>query len=233
MCGRLAHPDDWSELRLALRVDRYEIDEDEESELCSENVAPTEKSPVVFEQGEHRVARASVFGFASPHLGKHVINAKSETVTEKSMFSKALRERRCLVIADAFYEWTGAAKTRQPHYIVVPTQEPFTFAGLYRFEPRPDGTKTLSHVIVTAEAGPVMAELHDREPVIVAPEARDAWLHDPDAGAALERTLATRMRDLVHWEVSRDVNRAGTRGAYLREPLARTPPTPPAQGSLF
>lgn len=218
MCGRLTTPEDWSDVRITLRIDSLQIPLD----FGAADVKPTDDAPIVFERDDgSRIAVLASFGFDAPKLGKLVINAKTETVHEKPMWSRALRERRCLVMASGFHEWTGPKKARVPHLVTLRGREPFTLAGLYRAEPRPNGATSYAFVILTAPAGPVIAPMHDREPVIVPPDARDAWLGGADAVAVLKRVVAERISStdaLVH-EVLTD--------AKLKTE------TPPRQGSLF
>lgn len=115
--------------------------------------------------------------------GPPMINARSETLAEKPTFRSAFRNRRCLIPADGFYEWqqstTGSKSKKQPYYIRRPDHGPFAFAGLW--ETWHDPTSQLaveSCTIVTTAANRSLCELHDRMPVILAPNDYASWL-DP------------------------------------------------------
>jgi putative SOS response-associated peptidase YedK len=112
-------------------------------------------------------------------IGNRMINARSETLAEKPAFRAAYRSRRCLILADGFYEWRkepgSTAKT--PMYIQLASKQPFTFAGLWEIW-RPDDTPVLSCTIITAAPNELIAPIHNRMPVILPSGAYDRWL-DP------------------------------------------------------
>jgi len=111
--------------------------------------------------------------------GQPLINARSETVSEKPSFRDSYRERRCLVVADGFYEWQSAGRRKQPYWIGFADRRPFAFAGLWDRWNAPEGDSVDSCVILTTEANEALQPLHDRMPVIVKPEDFDLWM-DPD-----------------------------------------------------
>jgi putative SOS response-associated peptidase YedK len=113
-----------------------------------------------------------------------MINARSETVGEKPAFRDALAKRRCLVLADGFYEWRkNADGAKTPMWIHLPGKEPFAFAGLYAFWKQPDGEWQHSCTILTTVPNELMAPIHDRMPVILPREAEELWLGGEDIGA--------------------------------------------------
>ncbi len=144
-----------------------------------------------------------------PSIGARMINARAETLAEKPAFRTAFRARRCLVLADGFYEWEKAADgTRQPWFIHRADDAPFAFAGLWERWRGADGAAVESCVIVTTAANARLAPIHERMPVIVPPEAYDSWLDcrrwPPERVAALLRPAPDEA--LVAHRVSRRVN---------------------------
>lgn len=111
-------------------------------------------------------------------IGNQCINAKSETVAEKPAFRPSFVKRRCLVIADGFYEWQQLATHKQPMWIGLRDRQPFAFAGLWaRWEP-PEATSVESCTIITTEPNDLLAPIHNRMPVILDPTTYEQWL-DP------------------------------------------------------
>jgi putative SOS response-associated peptidase YedK len=111
-------------------------------------------------------------------IGNRLINARAETAAEKPAFRRAFRERRCLIPADGFYEWKPEAKGKRPFYVRMRNGAPFAFAGIWeRWEGISAGALETC-AILTTEPNELLAPLHDRMPVILAPEFHDAWL-DP------------------------------------------------------
>jgi putative SOS response-associated peptidase YedK len=155
-------------------------------------------------------------------MANRMINARAETVAEKPAYRAAFRQRRCLVLADGWYEWQAAAGGKQPWFIRRPDGEPFGMAGLWEHWQPPDGGESVETcTIVTAAATPGLAAIHERMPVVIAPAAHAAWL-DP-------RTAARDLSPLLHadvdarWEaraVSLRVNNARSDGPDLLEPGA-------------
>ena len=111
-------------------------------------------------------------------MGSRLINARAETVAEKPSFRSAFRHRRCLVIADGFYEWRRQEGKKQPFYFRMQNQQPFAFAGLWEHWQDPKGEAINSCTILTTEANELLQQIHERMPVILNPKDYDMWL-DP------------------------------------------------------
>ena len=108
-------------------------------------------------------------------IGNRMINARAESVAEKPAFRTAFKKRRCLVLADGFYEWQKTGKAKQPYFIHLKGRKPFCFAGLW--ERWSKGEKPVETcTILTTDANKLMAPLHDRMPVIIAPKDYGLWL---------------------------------------------------------
>lgn len=112
-----------------------------------------------------------------PKIGNRMINARGETVAEKPSFRAALKRRRCLVIADGFYEWRKEGKAKQPYFIRMKDEGPIAFAGLWEHW-QGNGLTIESCTIITTSANQLMSNLHDRMPVILSGKDIDTWL-DP------------------------------------------------------
>ena len=149
------------------------------------NVATTQPVPVIVAAhgGWGRTMKEFRWGLVpswadDPSFGAKTINARSETAAEKPAFRSAIRDRRCLIVADGFYEWRQHGSARQPYYVTMQDDQPFAFAGLW--EHWGTGEAAIdSCAILTTSANDLMKQLHDRMPVILAPEDSDAWL-DPN-----------------------------------------------------
>lgn len=160
-----------------------------------------------------------------PSIGARMINARSETVTEKPSFRAAFKRRRCLVPASGFYEWQKQAKGKQPHYITTPDGAPFAIAGLWEYWEGADGSALESCTLLTTSANALMQPLHDRMPVIVAPEDYAQWLgsgrdETPQYLDQLQHLFRPYADDgLVAYPVSTYVNNARNEGADCVEAL--------------
>jgi putative SOS response-associated peptidase YedK len=148
------------------------------------NVAPSQHVAVVPNNGENRIEFfrwGLIPSWAKdPKIGNRMINARSETLAEKPSFRVAYRRRRCLVLADGFYEWRKEAgrKTKTPMYIRLESGQPFAFAGLWEAWCSPEDQTVLSCTIITTTPNTLVEKIHNRMPVVLAPEAYDLWL-DP------------------------------------------------------
>ncbi len=111
-----------------------------------------------------------------PSIGDRMINARAETAAEKPSFRRALQKRRCLVLADGFYEWKKEGKSKTPMYIRLQSHQPFGFAGLWETWQSPDGAKIHSCTILTTEPNALMAPIHNRMPVILSRAGEAVWL---------------------------------------------------------
>jgi putative SOS response-associated peptidase YedK len=112
-----------------------------------------------------------------PGIGNKLNNARGESVMDKPSFREAFKRRRCLIPADGFYEWKAEGKLKQPYYISLP--EPFAMAGLWESWKSPDGSILRTCCVITTGPNAVMEPIHDRMPVIIAPENWGRWLSAP------------------------------------------------------
>lgn len=145
------------------------------------NIAPGQTIPAVRETGQGRELALLKWGLIpswakEAGIGMKLINARGETLADKPAFRSAYRQRRCLIPADAFYEWKAVAGRKQPYCIRLADEGPFGMAGLWERWKDPSGQIVESCTIVTVEANALVARLHDRMPLIMAPEDYDAWL---------------------------------------------------------
>jgi putative SOS response-associated peptidase YedK len=190
------------------------------------NVAPTQPvAVVVVTHEERRSLRTMRWGLVpswakDPSVGNRMINARAETLAEKPSFRAALRSRRCLVLADGFYEWTKRGDRKQPLWIHPRGGGVLAFAGLWERWTSPDGEVIESCTIVTTEANGTMRPFHHRMPVILDGEARERWLAPgPVEPAALAGLLVPAPDDLLEVrEVSTRVNNPAREGPDLLDP---------------
>jgi putative SOS response-associated peptidase YedK len=153
-----------------------------------------------------------------------MINARAETVSLKDSFRDAFRRRRCLVIADGFYEWQKAGGTKQPIFIRLRDGRAFGFAGLYESWTSPEGQVVRTCTIITTEANEVMRPIHDRMPVILPRQDEDAWL-DPnlaDPNVLLDLLKPYPSEDMVAYPVSRMVNSSSNDSIDCVKPIDDT-----------
>lgn len=147
------------------------------------NVAPTQTLPVITRNSPNRVAMMRwglIPSWAKDaSISSRMINARAETVAEKPAFRTALRSRRCLVPASGFFEWKREGSGKTPHFVHLPNEPLFAFAGLYDLWRDPDGQTVQSYTIITTEPNDLMSTIHNRMPVILRREDEDEWL-DPE-----------------------------------------------------
>lgn len=183
MCGRYTHLITWAALREIMDLLRADAPEGY-FPGPRYNIAPTQLAPVIRanEKGE-RTASMLRWGFA-PHWSKTPdrgpINARVEGIADKPMFRSAMKTRRCIVPASGFYEWQPIAgsKTKQPWYMTPEGSPLFAFAGLW--ESHPDVGE--NYCILTTEPNSLMRPIHNRMPVILAPEQYESWLSSEAIG---------------------------------------------------
>ena len=178
MCGRYTLIADLGDL-----AQRFEFDGSDFSYDPGYNIAPTE-SVVTVRNVESREAALMRWGLIpfwakDPKIGARMINARAETVAEKPAFRSALRRRRCLVLADGYYEWQKTPVGKRPFRIVMQSGEPFAMAGLWETWKDPQGNVVPSCTIITTSANDFLSPIHDRMPVILPRESEELWL-DPD-----------------------------------------------------
>jgi putative SOS response-associated peptidase YedK len=162
-----------------------------------------------------------------------LVNARAETLAQKPSFRESFRSRRCLVLADGFYEWRHEGRPKQPFFIHKPEREPFAFAGLWDQWIGPDGEAIESCAIVTTTANNLMRPLHDRMPVIFGRDSFGRWL-DPRLTQLDElRDLLSPLPDdaLTMYPVNPLVNSSKVDRPECIEPFESKPDT--AQPSLW
>lgn len=189
------------------------------------NVAPTQDAAVVrrHPQTGHRHLDLLKWGLLpywtkEPTRAQRPINARSETAPTSGMFRRALAQRRCLVPADAFYEWKAVEGGKQPYAVARQDGQPMALAGLWESFRWPDETVTRSFVIMTTMPNAEMAELHDRMPVILEEQDWSTWLGEAEGdNVALLRPAPDGL--LRTWPVDRRVGSPRNNGPELLDPI--------------
>jgi putative SOS response-associated peptidase YedK len=191
------------------------------------NIAPTQPVAAVRLSPESRVREMVLlhwglipFWAKDPKIGNRMINARSETVADKPAFRAAFKRRRCLVVADGFYEWQKQDGGKQPFYIRRQDGQPFAFAGLWEFWKGEDERVIESCTLLTTTPNELIRPLHNRMPVILHSKDYGLWL-DPEAEApALQQLLIAHPTDQMDaYPVSRYVNSPENDDPRCIEPL--------------
>lgn len=193
------------------------------------NVAPTQEVAAVRvdEPGGERRLVILRWGLVphwadDPAIGNRMINARAETAAEKPAFRSSFKAKRCLVVADGFYEWQKVSGgTKQPWYFRLASGEPFAFAGLWAVWGKGEGDPIETCTVLTTDANELVRKVHPRMPVILAPEHWDLWL-DPSVGdrERLEAVLGPYdPARMIAFPVSTRVNSPANDDPSVIEPL--------------
>jgi putative SOS response-associated peptidase YedK len=208
MCGRFSL---WLELTdLVKAFPDFTFPEEMQSRY---NIAPTQPVAVVT---DNKTKNVEFFRWGlipswakDPSIGSRMINARSETITEKPSFRAAFRRRRCLILADGFYEWKKipGQPRKVPMYLKMADDQPFAFAGLWEFW-QPDSTPVLSCTILTTKPNTLVAPIHNRMPVILPRESYDFWLSadETEKRALLACLIPYPAEEMLAYPVSPFVN---------------------------
>ncbi len=193
------------------------------------NVAPTQQVPIVRwvrANGARDLAQVHwgliPFWAKDEKIGYKLINARAEGIDAKPSFREAFKHgRRCLIPADGFYEWAKDTKPKQPWRITLEDGGPFAFAGLWeRWDKGPDGVPVESCTIITTSANHLVCPLHDRMPVILAPDDYPAWLGEDAVRDVLELLRPYPSEAMRAYPVSTVVNSPKNDGPECVEPAA-------------
>jgi putative SOS response-associated peptidase YedK len=224
MCGRFVIT-----LPKAAMADLFDLDANgiEAAMLAPRyNVAPAQAIPVIAigQDGARKLVMMR-WGLhpawmKEPPGAKSMINARAETAAEKPFFRESMKKRRCLIAADGFYEWKRDGETKQPFFIRRADGRPMVIAALWERWRGPDGADMLTAAMLTIGPNAVMRPIHDRMPVILAPDAFAVWL-DPKAPMEAVLWLLQPAPDtaLEAFAVSRRVNRPQEDGPDLIAPV--------------
>ncbi|MBK5274197.1 MAG: SOS response-associated peptidase [Desulfuromonadales bacterium] len=153
------------------------------------NIAPMQQVAVIRNQGDHNRFDLLKWGFVPSwskdlSFGSHLINARSETMSEKPTFRHAIKFRRCIIPTSGFYEWDHSGGKKQPYYIQLADHSPMFLAGVWETWKAPDNSLLETFAILTTSANKLVEPIHDRMPVILYPDTFNLWLshnmHDPE-----------------------------------------------------
>ena len=215
MCGRYT-------LKRPRRVRLEGLDDNELFSVPPRyNIAPSQNVLAVIQRGVEREALFLQWGLIPSWSkdGKGFINARSETIADKPSFSESFQRRRCLILADGFYEWQRSGKIAQPYFFQMQDESPFAFAGIWD-EWRGDGNAITSCAIITTKANELLASIHDRMPVILRSQSYDAWLEGNYDHAKLRNLLAPfPATEMMSHAVSYDVNHPKIDDEHLIKPV--------------
>ncbi|QDX94699.1 SOS response-associated peptidase [Brevibacillus laterosporus] len=190
MCGRFTlfvKPDDLKE--------RYSLEEIPFELIPRYNIAPTQHiTAIINDKGRNRIGQLKWGLIPSwskdEKMAYKMINAKAETIREKPSFKKLFIRKRCIIPADGFYEWKKIDSDKQPMRIMMKDEGIFSLAGLYDTWTSPEGVRINTCTIITTKPNTLMADIHDRMPVIIKREDESLWLNrDVQDGELLESLL--------------------------------------------
>ncbi len=208
MCGRY---DCHSEIEIIAKL--FDVEDVACDFAPNYNVAPAQNIPIVVYEGNKSRLLLSRWGFLpswakDTKTGYAMINARAETIDSLTSYREAFFKTRCLVVADGYYEWQRQAGMKIPYYIRLRSGVPMAFTGLYNYWKSPEGEGLCTSTIVTTDANELMAQIHNRMPVILHHADFAPWLnsevHDRDILKALLKPFPS--EELEAYPVSSRVN---------------------------
>jgi putative SOS response-associated peptidase YedK len=220
MCGRfvISSP-------LDIIKSSFAIDVTNEDVIPNYNVCPTQLIPSILNHNGKNILTKMHWGLVpswaiDKSVAVRMINARSETISEKPSFRNAFKKRRCLIPAEGYYEWKGEKGNKQPYYITSTTGVLVAFAGLWERwtdKESPDSSPLVSCTIVTTAAIPLIEHIHTRMPVILAPQYYEAWLNPKleDVGEIHRILQYGAVQEMGYYPVSKAVNSIRNNGSDL------------------
>jgi len=191
------------------------------------NIAPTQDILNIRQADEGSEAALLKWGLVPSwakdvSIGAKLINARSETITEKPSFREAFKRRRCIIPSDGFYEWQRSGGRKQPYFFLMRDEHPFGFAGLWEKWRDADGQALETCTILTTEANEVLRPVHDRMPVILHPDDYELWLGEDARELDLVKEILRPYpgKEMVGYKVSTSINNPYNQGAELIKPMA-------------
>lgn len=177
MCGRFVLITDLSAI-----AEKFGVHDVSVHFSPSRNVSPGQHIPALIRRDNQNMMASYLWGLIpfwakDPSIGAKLINARAETVAQKPSFKNAFLQRRCLIPADAFYEWKSEGKKKNPYSFSLKSGAPFVFAGLYEQWISADKINVETCTIITTQANRVVEPIHDRMPVIVPMVVQELWLN--------------------------------------------------------
>lgn len=219
MCGRFTLFTNIEEI-----IDRFDIQAAFNDEYHSSyNVAPTHSVLSVINDGTKNRLGYLRWGLIpswakDEKIGYKMINARSETIAEKVSFKNAYKNKRCLILADSFYEWKKTPERKIPMRIKLKSNAPFGMAGLWESWKSPNGM-IYSCTVITTTPNELMTSIHDRMPVILRPEDEEIWLdssiHDTEYLKQFLKPIDSQYMEA--FEVSSNVNSPKNNAPHLIE----------------
>lgn len=211
LCGRFTLSAEWNEI-----IDRFAIEAAIQEELYhpSYNVAPSQSVLAVINDGNRNRLGYLRWGLIpswakDEKIGFKLINARAETLVEKPSFRDAYKKRRCLIVADSFYEWKRQDEhSKTPMRIKLKSDELFAMAGIWERWKSPKGNTVFTCTVITTTPNELMQDIHDRMPVILRPEDENIWLNPAINDLQVTNHLLVPLQEhlLEAYEVSNLVN---------------------------
>ena len=211
MCGRFSLATDIEQLAI-----RFSFGGGGTARQPRFNIAPTQEVLTVIKDGSVNHVQSMKWGLIpfwakDSSVANRMINARAETIEARPMFRRSFEGRRCLVLADGFYEWMKVGKSRVPMRVILKSGKPFAFAGLWETWKSPEDVLVHSCTIITTTPNAVMEPIHNRMPVILPREAESLWLDTGQSQTSVLKTLLVPYSaiDMEAYEVSALVNSPG------------------------
>jgi putative SOS response-associated peptidase YedK len=225
MCGRVRLSTDFSEIKIAFRIPP---ERPTPNGAPSWNVAPTDPLPIVCYDEKDRERSLEVMRWGlipywakDSKIGYSTINARAEEIDTKPAFREPFRQRRCLVPIDNFYEWKKTETGKQPYAIGLAGNRLMALAGLWDTWRSPQGERVRSFTIVTTTPNELCAQLHNRMPVVLKPDAWPLWIGEEPADVPRLKSLLVPYTDddMICWPVSARVGSVKNNDPSLIEPI--------------
>ncbi|MCJ7802514.1 MAG: SOS response-associated peptidase [Candidatus Marinimicrobia bacterium] len=221
MCGRKTLTKDMQSIIEELAIEEWE---NPDNYLPNYNIAPTQNSPILTDNGK-RIVKSMRWGLIpswakDEKFGSRMINARLETLLEKPSYRNLVSSNRCIVIADGYYEWKNTGDTKVPYYLKDPNDKLLPMAGLYDIWQNPNGIFVQSYTIITKDAQKNLSNIHNRMPVILSQEHLNTWLKNEKYSVSNALELAKDSKsELEKFPVSLLVNSVKNNSPECLKPL--------------
>jgi len=219
MCGRYSFAPD-----LKIVNEHYDISVNDGDLTPNYNCAPSQLLPVITNDKSisFNFFRWGLIPFWAKDIsiGNKLINARSETILEKPSFRNAFRQRRCLVSADAFYEWKQEVKEKIPYRIFLKNQNIFSMAGIWEKCKLSNGETIFSFAIITTQPNTLMTKIHNRMPVILDKKGEDLWINNTDEKELTNLLKPFPAEQMTAYRISNLVNSPRNNSPKIIEPIA-------------